>query len=332
MGLARQTMLNGVLDAVQQKKPQPGPEINPGVLQMLQQQRPMMSGPVGVNQPPPQTMMQMPKPQIGPEINRQDPNVPRPPQQPPMQPPPDIGGVPQNYWTPGANGGNAQFNMPQSVLQAVQAGAGGQGGLPGGGAPGLRGGNPVDSGVSNPVSPPGPMLESLSQNVTGSDASLLNNLQAGTGADWVAQGGPSIAARLTPKMAGGTALDPFGLFKKPAADSMNIWGTPQQNAKTAQAGDYNAYMNANADLMPAYEKLQTADPRGYSHMLKSFDLNGNKKLEPGEYGQWHYQNAGKKEGRALTPVAGIRPGQTGQTPTLQQLQSGRGGVLGYLGG
>lgn len=272
MALAQNVMLNGVLDALQQKK----------------------TLPVGVAQQQQQTMQM--------------------PQQPPQQAPASLGGVPQNFWTPGVNGGNAQFNMPQSVLQAVQAGAGGgQGGLPGGGAPGLRGGNPTDSNLQ---APPAKNQYDIGADVGG---------RLGLPADPISQG---ISNSLS-KAVGFNINDPLGIFHQKAKDSYNIWGTPQQNAANAQAGDYNAYMNANADLMPAYEKLQASDPRGYDHMLKSFDLNGNKKLEPGEYGQWHYQNAGKKEGRALTPVAGMQPRQA---PTLQQLQSGRGGVLGYLGG
>ena len=210
----------------------------------------------------------------------------------PQQPPQAPASIPQNYWTPGANGGNAQFNIPQSVLQAVAAGAGGMRPGAGGGAPGLRGGNPTDSNLQSEPAPSA--MTSVGERVLGMPADPVGNALS--------------------KAVGFDLGDPLGIFHQKATNSYNIWGTPQQNAKTATAGDYNAYMNANADLMPAYEKLQASDPRGYSHMLKSFDLNNDKKLQPGEYGQWHYQNAGQKEGRALTPVAGIRPP----------------GVLGYL--
>lgn len=151
-------MADSLLDEM--KKPLPvgvgsveRPQLNPGVLQMLQQQAPMPGGPIGVSQPQPNPMMQMPRP-------------------PP--PPPSIGGVPQNFWTRGANGGNAQFHMPQSVLEAVQAGAGG-----GYGGQNTRGNRPTIAQLAAMQAPVRKELDPIAAtNATGrrfNDPGFMNN-------------------------------------------------------------------------------------------------------------------------------------------------------------
>lgn len=198
---------------------------------------------------------------------------------------------------------NAWLGLPQVADTVGANGNGLLNGLAGGGTAG--GYVPYDAAAAPKGTAP-----SLSASITGHDPSLYNAVANGKDlGEWFVNGGPSVSHAAANKITDSLGLpkftDPLGLFRTKAKNAFDVWGTMDQNA--ARAGedgyDYQAYYDANPDFAPHLEGLKTSDPRGYRDMLQSFDFDRNGQVDPAEFGQWHYQNAGKNEGRSIQTMA-----------------------------
>jgi hypothetical protein len=171
-----------------------------------------------------------------------------------------------------------------------------------------------------------PSLYATIMNGGGLNGSMTTNPTKGSLYQWAEQGGPSLSGQLSPKLKHGSVFDPLGItgdYNAKATNAYDVWGTPADNAGKAGAYDWQKYFDDNG-FQGALDDLPQDDPRGYRDMVESFDLNQNGKVDPVEFAQWHYQNAGQKEGRSISPSqqAQINSGQitpgtgTPQSPVM----------------
>ena len=94
-------------------------------------------------------------------------------------------------------------------------------------------------------------------------------------------------------------FDPVGQTQ--GATSPAVPGAQAQPSGNA----FSAYLDQNPDLAQEYQSFGSR-PGGYAfgpNLPNSYDANGNSRVDPAEYGQFHFENFGQNEGRQLPNMA-----------------------------
>lgn len=129
----------------------------------------------------------------------------------------------------------------------------------------------------------------------------------------------------TPVTSGGGAA-PANVFAEYASGSYGALSPMQQREQAAQqnTNQYQAYLDANPDLMAHYSQNNIANS---PHLLggggRGADLDGNGVISPAEFGQYHYETHGRNEGRALPEVQNA----FAQTPAPSGGSGSAGGAI-----
>jgi hypothetical protein len=118
---------------------------------------------------------------------------------------------------------------------------------------------------------------------------------------------------------------PQNAFSQFASGSYGTQSPAQQREAAAQqqTDQYQAYMDANPDLMQHYSNNNVANS---PHLLggggAGADLDGDGTISPAEFGRYHYNTHGRSEGRALPASNALSPSAGGANPGVVAVGDG----------